>query len=249
MGFVRVRGARFHTVDLGSDGPDVVMVHGLFTGSVASWYLTAAPLLSEHARVRLLDWRGHGLSERTPSGYGSEAMAADLAALTADLSQFTLVGHSFGAIVATRFARAWPERVAQVVLVDPPLGPAIGSWWTPRETELIAARAAALDASTPPARREPANTIGKLLAHTSVTAELEAESPFGAAQIAEIGDVPVLVVVGSESPFRAAADALTGVHPRLEQCVLPGGHDVHVESKQELAKLLSEIAGEPEVCG
>src|SRR5262245_46595607 len=98
MGIVRARGVRFHVVDMGTDdGEPVVMLHGLFTGSIATWYFTVAPELARTRPVRLLDWRGHGLSERPPTGYDTVTMADDLAALTADLPPFAVVGHSYGA--------------------------------------------------------------------------------------------------------------------------------------------------------
>src|SRR3954470_13216368 len=101
MPFTIARDTRFHVMDLAADpaGEPVVMLHGLFTGSVASWYLTAAPAVAARRRVRLLDWRGHGLSERTRTGYGASAMADDLDALTADLPPFAIAAHSYGCVV------------------------------------------------------------------------------------------------------------------------------------------------------
>ncbi|RMI29790.1 alpha/beta fold hydrolase, partial [Actinomadura harenae] len=126
MAYVRARGVRFHVVDLGRDTgrSPVVMLHGLFTGSAASWFFTSAPALARTRRVRLPDWRGHGLTERTPTGYDTATMADDLAALTADLPPFAIAGHSYGATVAVRFARAHPGRVTALALVDPPFAAA-----------------------------------------------------------------------------------------------------------------------------
>src|SRR4051812_43114240 len=100
MPFTTARDTRFHMMELasGRTGEPVVMLHGLFTGSLASWYLTAAPAIAARRRVRLFDWRGHGLSERTRTGYSASAMADDLDALTADLPPFTIVGHSYGCV-------------------------------------------------------------------------------------------------------------------------------------------------------
>ncbi|MFC7562663.1 alpha/beta fold hydrolase [Actinomadura namibiensis] len=128
MAYVCVRGVRHHVVDLGRELPGapadpVVMLHGLLTGSAASWFFTVAPALARTRRVRLPDWRGHGRSERTPTGYGTAALAADLADLTTDLPPFALVGHSYGAAVAVRFALTRPGRVTRLALVDPPFQP------------------------------------------------------------------------------------------------------------------------------
>src|SRR5262249_25639953 len=104
---VVARSVRFHTQELGAgERPSVVMLHGLLIGSLASWYFTAAPALAERRRVLLYDLRGHGRSERTADGYDVATMASDLAELAApfDARPIDLVGHSFGALVALRFA-------------------------------------------------------------------------------------------------------------------------------------------------
>jgi pimeloyl-ACP methyl ester carboxylesterase len=82
---VEARGLRFHTQQLGRAGTPVVMLHGLFTGSLASWWFTAAPALGRAHTVRLLDLRGHGLSDCPPDGYDTATMVDDVLALTDDL--------------------------------------------------------------------------------------------------------------------------------------------------------------------
>ncbi|MGH7285457.1 MAG: alpha/beta fold hydrolase, partial [Polyangiaceae bacterium] len=53
-------GVALHVQRLGENGSPVVMLHGLFVGSMASWYFTAAPALAEKHRVLLYDLRGNG---------------------------------------------------------------------------------------------------------------------------------------------------------------------------------------------
>jgi pimeloyl-ACP methyl ester carboxylesterase len=60
--------------------------------------------LADELRLLYVDQRGQGRSERVdPSGLSLEAFARDVDLLTEalDLEQFVLLGHSFGAIVAT----------------------------------------------------------------------------------------------------------------------------------------------------
>ena len=52
-------------------------------------------------------------------------MALDLVELTAGLPPFGLVAHSYGCLVAARFAAARPERVRGLALVEPPFGLAL----------------------------------------------------------------------------------------------------------------------------
>ncbi|GAA4072295.1 MULTISPECIES: alpha/beta fold hydrolase [Actinomadura] len=228
MGIVLARGVRFHVVDMGTDdGEPVVMLHGLFTGSIATWYFTVAPALARTRPVRLLDWRGHGLSERPPTGYDTATMAADLAALTADLPAFAVVGHSYGAAVAVRFARAHPGRLTRLALIDPPF----------TQIDLKAAKGLVrFDGEGCLAQRAAA-----LATETSVLADLAAESLVTAEELRGLGDLPVLTVVGSRSPFRRSADLVGRALPASRRHVLDGGHDLHITARAALTRLLAEF--------
>lgn len=95
MSFEIRNGVTLHIERLGETGSPVVMLHGLFVGSMASWYFTAAPALAESNRVLLYDLRGHGKSERARSGYDVRTMTADLEAVAdafAHDEKITLVG-------------------------------------------------------------------------------------------------------------------------------------------------------------
>ena len=262
MGFVTARGVRFHVVDLPCRaaepvGPPVVMVHGLFTGSSASWYLTAARTLVAHRPVRLLDWRGHGRSERTPSGYGARSLAADLAALTADLPSFAVVTHSYGGIAALRFMLDRPDRITRAALVEPPLDAAApGTSAEERARATVAAgdptvAPAAAPGSDPGFRwltgnlsPKAARRLDELIDRTTIRADLAAEPPVTDTDLVGLPSVPLMVVVGADSPFRAAADRLRGVRPDLRAHTLPGGHDVHVTASAQVGDLLSGFVAE-----
>ncbi len=100
-------------------GPDVVLVHGI-TSCIAQWYVEILPALARHYRVTMYDLRGHGLTDATPSGYTSEALACDLLALMdhIGIASACIVGHSFGGAVALHAALLRPARVDGVVLLD-----------------------------------------------------------------------------------------------------------------------------------
>jgi len=111
---------------LTGSGAPVVLLHGLFAASSASWYFTCAPGLSEHFRLLLYDLRGHGRTQRAKSGYDTATLQADLGALLDALSwnePVSLVGHSYGGLIALAFALRHPDRVARLALVDAPLPP------------------------------------------------------------------------------------------------------------------------------
>ncbi len=101
--------------------PDVVLIHGV-TGDLSIWYLCQAiQTLGTTRRVTAYDLRGHGYSDAPPTGYTSADHAADLFALMDDrgIEHATLVGHSFGGVIALHAAVLAPERVDAVVLSDP----------------------------------------------------------------------------------------------------------------------------------
>lgn len=123
MPVVRLGGVQLHVQLFGDSGPPVVMMHGFFPGTLALWYFGIAPALAHEHRVVLFDWRGHGLSEVTPNGYGLSALIRDLDAV---LDAYTdgpvsLVGYSLGAVAALRYAAWKPERVHNMAVFDPPI--------------------------------------------------------------------------------------------------------------------------------
>jgi pimeloyl-ACP methyl ester carboxylesterase len=114
-------GLSLHYQQVG-EGPDVVMVHGI-TGNLAVWHLQIVPALWDRFRVLTYDLRGHGYSGTPPSGYTPDDMADDLLGLLdgLELERPALVGHSYGADVTLYFAARHPERVSQVVAIEPAL--------------------------------------------------------------------------------------------------------------------------------
>jgi pimeloyl-ACP methyl ester carboxylesterase len=234
MVYVQARGTRFHVVDLGDETPlpPVVMLHGLFTGSSASWYFTAAPAIARFRAVRLIDWRGHGLSERTPTGYDSATMVDDLAELTCDLPAFAVAGHSWGAVVAVRFALAHPERVERMALVDPPFAAPARSLLPWRRTkgpdleELVGHRT---------------RSTQMLLERTTVLTDLAEEPAVTDADLRGLAGIPLMTVVGSRSPFRSASEVIAKALPQARCHVLGGGHDLHITAKGRLTPLLTDF--------
>jgi pimeloyl-ACP methyl ester carboxylesterase len=231
MPYTTAREARFHTVELSPDRPGepVVMLHGLFTGSLASWYLTAAPAIAVRHRVRLFDWRGHGLSERTRTGYGASAMAADLDALTADLPPFAIVGHSYGCVVGLRFLQAHPGRVRRMALVEPPVNEIAVPECVVTPDRLRA---------DPASRR-----VRALVEHTTLLDDLAAEPPVTDEDLRSLSAVPCMAIGGGHSPFVPSIDRIRRVCPHVRGHVRPGGHDVHVGDADGVTDLLTGFLG------
>ena len=108
-------------------GAPVLLVHGL-TASALQWH-QVVPALARRYEVVTVDARGHGSSALAGAAadrldYAARHHAADLIAVLDRLgiARVSLVGQSMGAENVACCAARYPERVACVVLEDPP-------WW------------------------------------------------------------------------------------------------------------------------
>lgn len=122
---------RLRYVEQGA-GPPLLLIHG--TGGDAEVWRAAMPLLAARHRAIAYDRRGFGRSPApAPTGAGAYAAhAADARALLDELAPgqpAAVVGWSAGGIVALHLALAHPDRVAALVLVEPPL-------WARRQRDL-----------------------------------------------------------------------------------------------------------------
>lgn len=101
-------------------GPDVVLVHAVTSNSAVWLFSGLVDALAESYRVTAYDMRGHGMSERPPTGYTSADMVADFRAFHAalGLGPAALIGHSFGGVVSMHAAALAPECVSGVILSD-----------------------------------------------------------------------------------------------------------------------------------
>ena len=239
MPVVVANDVRHHVQDLGAAGLPVVMLHGLLIGSAASWYFTSAPVLARTHRVRVYDLRGHGMSEVAPSGYGVRSMASDLAAIASD-EPVDLVGHSWGALVALRFALEHPARVRRLVLVEAPVPPS-------SMTEMAAFLdggdlAAALPAQLRVAGRRGerlVRSLSRLVLDTTLVDDLRAERDPDPTELARLR-CPTLLVYGDRSSCRASGRKLAEAIPGARHVELPGGHYLHLDARDALTALLVE---------
>ena len=106
------------STSLGTTGPRVVFLHGLF-GQGRNW-TTVAKALADHARVLLVDLPNHGRSAWTEtfSYPAMAAMVADLLRRAGGGDAYAVVGHSMGGKVAMTLALHHPELVARLAVVD-----------------------------------------------------------------------------------------------------------------------------------
>jgi pimeloyl-ACP methyl ester carboxylesterase len=242
-------GVAFHLLELGEKGPPVVMLHGLLVGSLATWYFTTAPALARSHRVLLYDLRGHGRTERTRTGYDLETMQADLGALIDGFTTepVTLVGHSYGAVVALRYALASPARVAKLALVEAPLPPS-----NLAELDSFLGRSPeAMAESLPDALRDALGRRGRqaaklvdslrfLATESSLFADLAKAVDIDDATLATLR-CPLLTVYGTHSSCLPVGRRLARVLPGARSVELDGGHFLPIEAPGPLSAAIVEF--------
>lgn len=231
-------------------GPGVVCIHSNAASS-AQWR-GLMDLLSPTHRVLAPDSYGAGKSPDWPSDR-EIALQDEVRFLEPVLARagtpFALVGHSYGAAVALVAALAHPGRVGALALYEPTLFSLVDAQ-APRPNgadgirHAVAAAAAALDAGdrdaaarhfidfwmgsgqwdATPAPRKPA--IAEAVANVRRWSHALFTEPTPAAAFAAL-DIPVLYMIGSDSPESAHAVAriLVPALPRVTVVEFPGlGH-------------------------
>jgi pimeloyl-ACP methyl ester carboxylesterase len=262
-------GLNFHYQQAGS-GPDVILIHGV-TGDLSIWFLCEAMgVLARSFRVTAFDLRGHGYSDVPRDGYTSADQSGDVLAIMDGLGieRAALLGHSFGAVIATHAAVLYPDRIDGLVLSDPSF-PALrrlenlsrwGHWQNFREEAAQAGvtlsdehwydlgrffdQVLHLDGERLLRFRQAVGLPGfnrlLRLAHTTCGDDAKAIAGLTESLIQSVTQ-PVFAIFGEHSPFLATADYL-GQH--LAHCVnrlVPGAkHRAPEENGPMFVELVNE---------
>ena len=111
---------RLHYVDWGNPGaPPLILIHG-GRDHCRNWDWVAKALRDDF-HIVAPDLRGHGDSAWSPDGnYSMAAHIYDLAQLIhrQELAPAMIVAHSFGAMIALRYAGIYPEKVTKLVAIE-----------------------------------------------------------------------------------------------------------------------------------
>jgi pimeloyl-ACP methyl ester carboxylesterase len=263
---VTARGVRFHVQTLEPQAlepphPVVVFVHGLVTDGLSSFYGTLArPVAAAGARAVLYDQRGHGRSERPPTGYSAANAVADLFAVLDALGHrrpVYVVANGFGGFIALNAALARPERIAGLVLIES-YGPAVnGGDWSENMLNTLGRAALALDHDRLADRHlavggrrgaRQAATADALLNGTSLLEDLAAAEPLRPADLSAV-TCPVLAVHAEHSDvaevgrllLRSVPDCTLHVTKShvTKSHVMPGhSHSVSREGTRELLEVM-----------
>lgn len=107
-----------HRIDLGSDGPRCVFLHGL--GGTHRYWLQAFGSTIPAARITLIDLLGFGDSPRPWCRHTVDRHVERLHDCLGEERDLTLVGHSLGAALALAYAARYPHQVRRLVLLSLP---------------------------------------------------------------------------------------------------------------------------------
>ena len=96
----------------------LIALHG-GPGNSSDYMRSLEALASEQLAVVTYDQRGTGQSSEPSNGYGMASYIADLEAVrqAAGVERFHLLGHSWGGVLALRYAVAHPDRVESLILM------------------------------------------------------------------------------------------------------------------------------------
>jgi O-succinylbenzoic acid--CoA ligase len=256
----RVLGAPPVGFEDGARRPVVLLLHSTLS---SGWQLKGlARLLAAWATVILPDRRGSGGSRLPdPGPVDLDDQLADVIALLDEVGadRVTVLGHSYGAIVALALARSQPERVEAVVAYEPSLLTVL----PPGELGTLAGVARAVVSAHAAGGASAAaevflRAIGAVealsAASPSTRAALLREGDGVLADVGAIGSAtvdlagvvcPVALVTGdaSASFYASIADAASRSMPRAERLRLPGlGHEAPITQPAALAKLVRRAA-------
>ncbi len=118
--FISIDNLQLHYLEWGNrHAQTMVLLHGI--GDNAHIWDHFARNAAHHLRIIALDQRGHGLSDwAVPPAYRCEDYVADLDKVIQglQLTGIILMGHSMGALHATRYASLRPENVSALIHAD-----------------------------------------------------------------------------------------------------------------------------------
>jgi pimeloyl-ACP methyl ester carboxylesterase len=223
-------------------GPPMVLVHG-GTADHTRW-APVVPRLAERYTVHAVDRRGRGLSGDGDQ-YDLRREGEDIAAVVAAVGPGVfLVGHSYGALASLE-AALLTSTVDRIVLYEPPgrgastpdLLAALRATDDREEILRLFYRGALhLTDTQIDAMRGTPIWRARLAAAPTIVRELDEVEAFDFSARLSAIDVPVRLLLGTESPpyFRQVAEAVTTRLPHAELVELPGQAHMAINEAPEL---------------
>jgi esterase len=259
-----------HFLDQGEPtAPPLVILHGLF-GTLDNWQTLARRWADEAGlRVISVDLRNHGRSFHSPE-HSYALMAQDVLALldhlAIDPAHLTVLGHSMGGKVAMTLALGYPERLAQLIVLD--IAPRFSNM---EHQDDIIAGLQAVDLSTIQNRQQAEAALAPNIRQLGVRQFLlknlyrrednsfawRINLPALVENLAAVGEEiasaqpfpkPTLFIRGGKSDYITADDKLHSIpalFPNSQVATVPdAGHWVHAEKPDEIYSLVKNFVSQ-----
>jgi len=129
MPLLKTPRGQFFYIKHSTVGPVVYLLHGL-TSKSQDWESIPEDLAKAGFQVFAFDMKGHGQSDKSPSGYAPEDLARDVEACAAQLDHEAVhvVGHSTGGRNALFFATMFAKKAKTLTIIDQTLTADPESW-------------------------------------------------------------------------------------------------------------------------
>lgn len=257
MPYINADGVKLHMQIMG-EGPLLVMCHGLISGSMATWYFLAATELAKRFTVVLYDQRGHGLSDLAPTGYDTETMSQDLAAVIAnckilaggssddDSEKIHLVGFSYGALIALQYAIRNKHRIASLFLIDAPLpasryiSPSLEGLNSAEDIQALPEQFQGMGKAGGRIASRIRERFEYLMLQSTLRDDLKMSADIKDSQLLEL-DIPVKCLYGRQSACRDVASRLTKNLPNASLDWLDCGHYIVNEAPADMMRAINRF--------
>lgn len=221
---------------------DVVVFEGGSRGTIDKWG-TVPELLNKGATVFAYNRPGYGASETATTPRDGRTIVEELRGLLRQKElrpPYVLVGHSLGGLYMQLFARAYPDEVKALVLVD-----------------------ALYPRAVKKAREFPLMTriAGQLAFSRSVWREIEQIDETGemVLSLPDIDDKPIVRLVNQPTSSTAVAvdfgafrmdnatrDAVRAMYPKAKTVVVDSSHQMALTSPEIVAAAIREMLAPPD---
>lgn len=254
-----------HTVTRGTGQP-VVLLHG-FATSHKYWNQVLAYLPEKDFKILMPDMLGFGQSSKPDDNDYSvdqhvEALVSSL--LNKSGSPVTLVGHSMGAMVATRIAVLYPHLVSRLVLINLPLftskeqakqmilhdSPLLyRAYISPIGKLIYATRDTKLTKTVPrvlyPKKPEMQDVAGEYLSHTRVSLLRSLHNTIlgyqPMADLQDIGTKTTLIYSPEDCYLSQSSLCIIKGMTHIETIKLSGGHQLPLQQAEAIAHVIRAV--------
>jgi pimeloyl-ACP methyl ester carboxylesterase len=230
------------------EGTTVVVFESGFGQGAGVWKDVIADLGAE---CRCIAYARAGLGKSGSDGKPRtiEAHLQDLGAVVDALApdrKIVLVGHSYGGLLATEFARRHPERLQGLVLVDPATLQQRHAFMAADRDRVLADDKTLLSMLPPPLRADYALLVAQLDNADPAASRAMPDVPVALLTSIQVSDEPFVFeeTAQGKALWKAQHAALFASFSRGMHRYFATGHNIHREDPKAVADAIREVAGE-----